>query len=255
MKSKLNFIIDAIMFVLMGALAGIGLLIKYILLPGSERWIKYGRNVDLTFWGIDRHQWGHIHLIVAYILVGFLALHIILHWKMIGCLYRKIIANTALRWACGLVFTVVTLILVFAPFFVHVDMNEQLSGRERYQTAENNQEQKADIGFSENLTEKNIKMQNEKSEDFQEEKHQDEEHLVHHHVDSSIEIKGYMTLLEISEEYNVACDFIKEKLNLPKSESNTAKLGQLKKIYNFKMSDIELIIYNYQNSKDHEKDN
>lgn len=69
MKGKINFIIDVIMFILMALLAGIGLLIKYILLSGENRWIKYGRNVDLSFWGLDRHEWGTIHLWVAVALV------------------------------------------------------------------------------------------------------------------------------------------------------------------------------------------
>jgi Domain of unknown function (DUF4405) len=246
MKSKLNFIIDAIMFVLMGALAGIGLLIKYILLPGSERWIKYGRNVDLSFWGIDRHQWANIHLIVAYILVGSLALHLILHWKMIVGLYRKIIANKALRWVCGLTFAFITLILIFAPFFINVEMDELKTGHERHQTIENAKTPLSDTIKSVEVVEKKIEAH---------EEHQGEDHLLHHHVDSSIEIKGFMTLTEISEKYNVPCEFIKEKLNLPDNESNSSKLGQLKKAYGFKMSDIELIICNYQNSGNHEKDN
>ena len=246
MKSKLNFIIDAIMFLLMGALAGIGLLIKYILLPGSERWIKYGRNVDLSFWGIDRHQWGHIHLIVAYVLVGFLVLHIILHWKMILCLYRKIIANKALRWVCGLVFTLITFVIVFAPFFINIEICEQETGRERYQTIEKSQLKHINTISDDHLSEK----KQESHDNFE-----SDEHLLHHHVSPTIEVKGFNTLNEISELYNVPCDHIKSKLNIPENEPNSSKLGQLKKIYGFKMSEIELIIYNYQNSKNHEKDN
>lgn len=244
MKSKLNFIIDAIMFVLMGALAGIGLLIKYILLPGSERWIKYGRNVDLSFFGLDRHQWGHIHLIVAYVLVGFLALHIILHWKMILCLYRKIIANKVFRWVCGLVFALITLIFVFAPFFINVDVDEMETGHERYQAIENSKTFNDTI--KSNLV---VEGKKESHDDYQHNYHR-----LHHQVDSSIEIKGYMTLLEINEKYEVPCEFLKEKLSIPENEPNSSKLGQLRKTYGFKMSEIELIIYNYKNLGNHEKD-
>ncbi len=54
-KPKLNLIIDVFMFLLMMAIGGIGFLIKFILIPGSARWIRYGENVELYFWGMDRH--------------------------------------------------------------------------------------------------------------------------------------------------------------------------------------------------------
>lgn len=48
-KTNLNFLIDGVMFLLMGLLTGIGFLIKYVLLHGEDRWIKYGRNVDMSY--------------------------------------------------------------------------------------------------------------------------------------------------------------------------------------------------------------
>jgi hypothetical protein len=57
-KSKLNLIIDALLLVCMAAITGIGLLMKNVLVPGYKRWDIYGRNVELYFWGLDRHQWG-----------------------------------------------------------------------------------------------------------------------------------------------------------------------------------------------------
>lgn len=54
-KSKINFIIDTIMFIVMMAIGGIGLLMKFILVPGVKRWEIYGSNVDLFLWGWDRH--------------------------------------------------------------------------------------------------------------------------------------------------------------------------------------------------------
>ena len=57
-KSKLNLIIDVFMLLCMAAIAGIGFLIKYVLVPGFRRWEIYDRNVDLSFWGMDRYEWG-----------------------------------------------------------------------------------------------------------------------------------------------------------------------------------------------------
>ena len=47
-KGKLNFVIDASMFLCLMAMAGLGFLMYYILPPGRKVWQKYGRNVDLT---------------------------------------------------------------------------------------------------------------------------------------------------------------------------------------------------------------
>lgn len=39
---KLNLLIDAIMLIIMVAIIGIGLLVKYILLSGKEKWDSFG---------------------------------------------------------------------------------------------------------------------------------------------------------------------------------------------------------------------
>ena len=90
-KPKLNFTISALMFLVMMAMAGLGFLMKYVLIPGKDRWVKYGRNVDLTLFGLDRHQWGSIHLYLGLTLLGLLALHIILHWHQIVGLFHRLI--------------------------------------------------------------------------------------------------------------------------------------------------------------------
>ncbi|MEJ5330464.1 MAG: hypothetical protein WHT07_09960 [Desulfobaccales bacterium] len=57
-RAKLNFVIDALMFLCMAAIAGLGFLMKYVLVPGRETPLLYGRRVDLFFLGLDRHAWG-----------------------------------------------------------------------------------------------------------------------------------------------------------------------------------------------------
>lgn len=244
-KSKLNFIIDAIMFILMGIIAGLGLLIKYVLLSGEGRWIKYGKNVNITFMELDRHQWGKIHLIVALILIGFLILHIILHWKMIICLCKSLISNKGKRVFIVLIFSLGTIICVVFPFLIQTKVDDLALGKERFQGH-------SEHSYSDSLTNtKNKRHIKSTVVATVEEKHADE----HHNIDTSIEVKGYMTLQEVSNKYNISCELIKKKLNVSSSVNNNSKLGQLRKTYGFKMSEIELIIYNYKNSGIHEKDN
>ena len=80
-KSKLNFVIDALMFLCLMAMAGLGFLMKYVLPSGRDAWAKYGSNLQLSWLGWDRHDWGDIHLYLAFTLLTLLVLHIILHWQ------------------------------------------------------------------------------------------------------------------------------------------------------------------------------
>ena len=244
-KGKWNFIIDAIMLVLMAVIAGLGLLIKYVLLSGSERWIKYDRSVDLSFRGFDRHDWGKIHLILAIILGVLLVLHIILHWNMIVGLYKKFFKNRTTRIVIGICFTIITIFLIVFPFMIKVDIEETLSGRERYASEETETTIKHDTIQGDLPLKKSSERteQHKKYEQIQHEEHSEHEH---HNIDPSIEVKGYMTLKETSEQYNVPCDYIKNKLGIPESVSNSSKLGTLRKQYGFKMSEVENIISNYK---------
>lgn len=114
-KAKLNLIIDALMLLCMAAMAGIGLLIKYVLIPGQARWAIYGRNVELYFRGLDRHQWGTVHLAIGLVLVALLVLHIVLHWGMIVAIYRSLIPSRLFRWiVLGILLCLTAILLAFS---------------------------------------------------------------------------------------------------------------------------------------------
>jgi hypothetical protein len=53
-KPKLNFVIDALMFLCLMALAGLGFLMKFALPSGREAWAKYGSNLQFSWLGWDR---------------------------------------------------------------------------------------------------------------------------------------------------------------------------------------------------------
>lgn len=239
MKGKINFIIDVMMFVLMAILAGIGLLIKYVLLSGEDRWIKYGRNVDLSFWGLDRHEWGTIHLWIAIVLIVLLVLHIILHWKMIICLYKKIIGNKSGRIICGSALSVITVLFIVFPFIIKEDMAEIAPGRERFEYLNKNEKHR----ITKEIIREDTPIQRKAEDAMAKEDLNDE----HHNIDSTIEVKGYNTLYEISQRYDVPVNIITKELNIPESTPGSSKLGHLRKQYGFTMSDIELIIHNYKN--------
>ncbi|MBW1917826.1 MAG: DUF4405 domain-containing protein [Deltaproteobacteria bacterium] len=130
-KAKVNFVIDALMFMCMCAIAGIGFLIKYVLIPGEERWAVYGRNVDLLWFGMNRHEWGSIHLYLALSLLILLVIHIILHWQMILSLFKNLIGQGKTRSVITVVFVGICLVLISFSFFVTPEVEELRRGRGR----------------------------------------------------------------------------------------------------------------------------
>jgi hypothetical protein len=123
-KSKINLIIDAFLLLCMAAIAGIGLLMRNVLVPGYKRWDIYGRNVELYFWGLDRHQWGTIHFVIALVLLALLVLHVVLHWSLIVGIYRKLMPNVKARWITAVILLLLTIILAFFSYAVHPDVYE-----------------------------------------------------------------------------------------------------------------------------------
>lgn len=211
-RSKVNFVIAALMFLCMMAMAGIGFLMKFVLIPGKERWVKYGRNVDLSLLGMDRHEWGTIHLIIGFILLGLLVLHIVLHWKVILNMYQRLVGSRRARRIIASIFIIASVMLVIFPFIVNPEVQELGRGEGR-----------AEQGYVEET----------------------EETIEHPENESSIEVRGYMTLIEVAEKYNVPIEYLKKHLDIPKSTSNEEKLSWLRKRYGFTMSDVERIIDEY----------
>lgn len=221
-KNKLNFIINALLFFCMASMAGIGFLMKYILISGQERWVKYGSNVDILLFNMDRHKWGTIHLILGFVILGLLVLHIILHWKVLLSMYRKLIKWKLTRKLIASIFIIICTLLIVLPFIIKPQIKEVKQGEGRKKTEQNRVSEKKESNNS---------------------------NRINHNVNTSIEVKGYMTLGEVSGKYNVPSEYLKEKLNIPKSISDKQKLGWLRKKYNFRMSNVENAISEYKKNE------
>lgn len=71
-RVTLNFAIDTLTFLVMLAMVATGLLIRFVLPPGS------GERRSL--WAGTRHEWGDVHFWLAVTLGALLLVHIALHW-------------------------------------------------------------------------------------------------------------------------------------------------------------------------------
>jgi len=123
-KTKVNLIIDVLLLLCMAGLTGIGLLMRNVLVPGYKSWDIYGRKVELYLWGMDRHQWGTIHFVIALVLLALLVLHVVLHWSMILGIYRKLIPNVKARWITAIILLAITIALALFSYAVRPDVSE-----------------------------------------------------------------------------------------------------------------------------------
>jgi len=121
-KARINFFVDALML-----LAGTGFLMKYTLLPGYARQAVYGRNVDMFFLGFDRHQWGTLHLWLAFVLIALLALHLVLHTAWIVNMARAMIAGRAAQAVIISAFVLLCLVFALFSFIVRPQVTESFN--------------------------------------------------------------------------------------------------------------------------------
>lgn len=108
-RTTINFTIDAVGFVGFVFLITTGVLVRYVLPPGS------GRRAVL--WGMNRHEWGDLHFWIAIAFFCVLGLHLFLHWRWIVHMVRgKPQEGSGLRFALGLVGILAVLAIALTPF-------------------------------------------------------------------------------------------------------------------------------------------
>ncbi|MCK5477720.1 MAG: DUF4405 domain-containing protein [Methylococcales bacterium] len=112
-RTNLNFIIDVIAFVGFVMLTTTGVLMRYILPPGSGHYS--------TIWSLDRHEWGGIHFWISISFFSVLALHLVLHWRWIVCVITgRPRENSGFRVGLGIVGLLATVALAMSPLLAPV---------------------------------------------------------------------------------------------------------------------------------------
>lgn len=229
-KPRVNLIIDFIMLLNMMALAGIGFLIKYVLLPGYKASEVYGNNSDLFFWGLDRHQWGAIHLYVALFLVFLLLLHIIFHWDMVVCILKKMVHGKTARIFVLLAAGLISIILALGPFFLKPEVRQMEKVHQHGRHAEtiiqdqgNIQDQLQNQG---QLLPQVTANPEERSSDSG-----------RNHFDE-LDIDGTMSLNDISEKFGIGVEKLAFVIGVPADKADE-RIGRLKKVYGFDINDLK----------------
>jgi hypothetical protein len=115
-RSHTNLIVDAVAFAAFVLLAATGILMRYVLPPGSGHFS--------TVWGMDRHEWGQIHFWIAVILTGVLTLHLLLHWSwIVGMIRGRAHQASAVRIALAIIGLLALAGITAAPFLAQVEYN------------------------------------------------------------------------------------------------------------------------------------
>lgn len=73
----INFVTDVVTFLVVLAMAATGLLLKFVLPPGSQG----GQGMQL--WGLTRHEWGDVHFWLSVSMGALFVVHVALHWNWV----------------------------------------------------------------------------------------------------------------------------------------------------------------------------
>jgi hypothetical protein len=113
-RLNVNAAVDAIAFAGFVFLTATGVLMRYVLPPGSG-W-------HTTVWGLSRHAWAEIHYWIAAVFLATLTLHLVLHRRWIVSLVRRRPQEgSGIRVALGFVGFLAILGIAFAPFVSPVE--------------------------------------------------------------------------------------------------------------------------------------
>lgn len=101
-RTSLNFIVDLVSFIDLLGLVFTGIIMKYILPPGTGGrgqllHTGQGREHIKQLWSMTRHEWGDVHFYLALLFVIFMVVHIILHWGWIKNCFKSLIGFSQQR--------------------------------------------------------------------------------------------------------------------------------------------------------------
>jgi len=120
-RTNLNFIIDIIAFFGFVVLTTTGVLMRYILPPGSGH--------HSTIWSLDRHDWGGLHFWIAIVFFAILSLHLVLHWRWILTVFSgRPQEGSGYRAGLGLFALIVVVALAISPVLSPVEKNSTREG-------------------------------------------------------------------------------------------------------------------------------
>ncbi|MFO7603877.1 MAG: DUF4405 domain-containing protein [Gammaproteobacteria bacterium] len=116
-RANIHFIVDVLAFVAFALMTSTGVLLHYLLPPGSGRFS--------SLWDLNRHAWGEIHYWVSVALFVLLVIHLLLNWRwIVGMVRGHRHEGSGYRMALGLVGLLALVSLAMAPLLAPVERVE-----------------------------------------------------------------------------------------------------------------------------------
>jgi hypothetical protein len=201
-----NYLVDVVMFSLMGAMIFIGVLMAFFLASGPvvDEGSKY-------VWGLHRHQWGDIHMILSLVFTGFFLIHILLHWSWIKGATRKLLRSPA------------TLILILLLPALVVLVAWTVSEKDSPAYAEFGRRAGARLGRAE-------------------EPPPEEKVAAKKEQPKKVEINGRMSLADVEKATGIQARKIADGLGLPRDAPLDQNLGRLRRTYDFQIDTVRDLV-------------
>ena len=90
-RNALNLLVDVLTLAVMLALAATGVMMKYVLPPGTSG--RHGGEARIL-WGMDRHDLGSVHWALSLALAAVVLIHVALHWTWVCTSVRRWLGRT-----------------------------------------------------------------------------------------------------------------------------------------------------------------
>ncbi len=213
-RNTLNFIVDAASALVVFGLVGTGLLMRFVLPPGSG-----SRRV---VWAMDRHDWGDVHFWVAVAGGALLLVHLALHWqwacvtilRMCGAVPAEQTAPRRWRRNVTGVALVGLTVLLFWGFVWTAQQAIRDTGMPSESGGRGSRGGQAGVSPA---------------------------------AEPDVEsIRGSMTLAEAAAAGGIPVETLRTGLTLPASVSANERLGRLSREHGLAMSQVREVIHEYQ---------
>ena len=207
MKRKtLNYVIDLTTAAVMLGLLLTGLLVRFVLPPGSGS----GRSL----WGLGRHAWGDVHFWLAAAMGAVVLVHLALHWQWVCVTTARFFARGGwptdlrpmVRNLAGAIL-VVTLSVALGGFV--------LVARGQVRTTA------TALGTSDHI-----------------EPHANEQS----NAGVAESVRGSMTLADVARSHGVTTEELKARLGLPAEVADDQRLGRLARERGLSMDDVRRVV-------------
>ena len=212
-RTLVNFSLDAVVLLLMTTVISTGLIMGFLLPPGSGRLDveahgdgQTGRPISVL-WGLGRHDWGDVHFWLSMALITGALIHLALHWRWIVAMITRPTpgltdSQRRRRVVGGVMGLALVAVIIAAPWLAPIRTVAR---------------SELEAGMATRVTSSAV-----------------------------ASIRGATTLREVEDLTGMPVPALLEALGLPASTSPEERLGRLRRIHGFAMNEVREAVDRWQ---------